>query len=65
MCDYCMYPLVARSNFYNIVEDKYLKKKKFNMPLKKKKIMGYTEINILITDWPNSVIEYSQEGKSF
>ena len=26
---------------------------------------GYTEINILITDWPKSVIECSQEGKPF
>ena len=72
MCDYCVYPLVARFNFYNILEDKYIYIYiyilKFNIPLQKKKEKekkGYTEINVLITDWPNSVIEYSQEGKSF
>ena len=66
MCDYCMYPLVARSNFYNILEDNFFKKNLiYPSKKKKKKLVGYTEINILITNWPNSVIEYSQEGKSF
>ena len=55
MCDYCVYPLVARFNFYNILEDKYIYIYilKFNIPLQKKKEKekkGYTEINVLITD---------------
>ena len=39
MCDYCVYPLVARFNFYNILEDKYIYIYilKFNIPLQKKK----------------------------